>query len=77
MSSGRTEYTGIDQVPPQHLLLVDGPRTTQHGYWVPERSASREAGSLEETAAPVRSLLRDAVRPALNTSSRQRNDGLG
>jgi asparagine synthase (glutamine-hydrolysing) len=69
INSGRTVYAEIDQVPPHHVLVFDGTRTKERCYWAPDASAASHVRSLDDTAAYLQSLLREAVRPAVRASS--------
>jgi len=74
MTSGRTIYAGIDQVQPQHVLVVDGTASEERCYWTPDTSAAGDDRSVEDIAVHLRSLLREAVHPALNAYPRAWSD---
>ena len=60
----RTAFAGVSKLRPGHLLVLEEGRVTERAYWQP-RLEPDEAISMEDGAAEVRRLLRDAVRVRL------------
>ncbi|MGB3390832.1 MAG: asparagine synthase (glutamine-hydrolyzing) [Pseudaminobacter sp.] len=61
----RTIFKGIAELPPAHLMLVEGGQVTIRPYWkleFPDRGDADHSRSQEDIAGQLRALLEDATR---------------
>ncbi len=67
--SGRTIYTGIDEVPAAHVLVQSGAAVTVTRYWEPVPESQARLRGPDEYDEEFRSILSAAVKAALRSNT--------